>query len=125
MSVPVAKWIRYAIGAVWFANGLFAKVLGQVPRHEEIVERILGGSHAPELTKLIGFAEMAMALWVWSGVRARVVAYLQIGLVLTMNILEAVLASDLLLWGPLNLLWAILFCAVIWWQKPSRIGGSR
>jgi hypothetical protein len=32
-----------------------------------------------------------------------------------MNILEFTLVPDLLLWGRLNLVFAVLFAVVIWW----------
>jgi hypothetical protein len=35
--------------------------------------------------------------------------------VLVMNILEFTLVPDLLLWGRLNLVFALLFAVVIWW----------
>ena len=34
--------LHYLIAAVWLANGLFCKVLNLVPRHQQIVARILG-----------------------------------------------------------------------------------
>ncbi len=34
--------LNYLIAAVWIANGLFCKVLNLVPRHQEIVARIIG-----------------------------------------------------------------------------------
>jgi hypothetical protein len=35
------KLLNYLIAAVWLVNGLFCKVLGLVPRHQEIVATIL------------------------------------------------------------------------------------
>jgi hypothetical protein len=61
--------LNYLIAAVWIANGLFCKVLNLVPRHREIVARIIGNAHAGVITRAIGFSEIAMAAWilmVWS-----------------------------------------------------------
>jgi len=55
------------IAAVWIANGLFCKVLNLVPRHQEIVARIIGNAHAGVLTRAIGFSEIAMAAWITAG----------------------------------------------------------
>ncbi|SDX36064.1 DoxX-like family protein [Hymenobacter psychrophilus] len=111
----MAKLLRYGIAAVWLANGLLCKVLHLVPRHEAIVARILGPAYAGPLTRLIGMAEIGLGLWVLTGRRPRPTAALQIGLVLTMNALELWLAPDLLLWGPLNFAFALLFALVVFW----------
>ena len=108
--------LRYLIALVWLANGLFCKLLLLVPRHEAIVARILGPAHAGLLTRLIGLAEIGMALWVLSGIKSRWCALAQIALILTMNALECWLASDLLLWGRANSVFAGLFCLFIYWH---------
>ena len=106
----------YAIAAVWLSNGLVCKVLGLVPRHEQIVTRILGPTYAHPLTIAIGVGEVAIGGWVWSRHWPRQCAAGQIGLILTMNVLETVLARDLLLWGRANLLFAVAFCGFIGWN---------
>ncbi len=106
--------LTYLIGLVWLINGLYCKVLNQVPRHQDIVGRILGEDYGPTLTVLIGISEIVMAVWVFTRYRSRLSAMAQIGLVATMNVLEAILVPDLLLWGHWNLLWAITFCLIIW-----------
>ena len=88
---------------------LACKVLGLVPRHEAIVARILGEKFSHEITQFIGVSEIAMACWVWSKFYPRVNAWTQIGLVGTMNLLEIILARDLLLWGAFNAVFALLF----------------
>lgn len=98
-----------ALAAVWLVNGLLCKVLLLVPRHQLIVARILGETYAGPLTRAIGLAEIGMAVWVLSGIRRRLCVLVQIALVLTMNLLEFALASDLLLWQRLNLAFAALF----------------
>ena len=108
------RLLTYAIALVWLINGLFCKVLNGVPRHEQIVARILGPDYAHPLTKAIGFSEILMAVWVISRIRSRLCALVQIGLVATMNSLEVVLAPDLLLFGKLNALNAGLFMAVVY-----------
>ena len=106
--------LNIIIAAVWLVNGLVCKVLGLAPRHEAIVARILGSEYAHPLTVLIGISEIFMAIWVISRFRAKLNTYTQISLVMTMNILETILAPDLLLWGHWNLLWAVSFCLIIW-----------
>lgn len=88
-----------------------------MPRHQEIVGEILGTEYAPILTQLIGFSEIIMAIWILSGFQKRVNSILQIVIVLTMNFLEFFLVRDLLMWGGLNLLFAALFCGVVYWNE--------
>jgi hypothetical protein len=62
----------FLIATVWFVNGLYCKVLHGVPRHQEIVERILGKTLFPnQLTRIIGIAEITMAVWILSGIKKR------------------------------------------------------
>jgi DoxX-like family len=110
-------FLNVLIAAVWLINGLFCKVLGLVPRHEEIVGRILGPEHARAITVAIGVAEVAMAVWISSGFASRLNAITQIVVIAAMNILEFLLAPDLLLWGRLNALFALLFIVLIWYRE--------
>ncbi|MBL9170823.1 MAG: hypothetical protein JNN07_24030 [Verrucomicrobiales bacterium] len=54
---------RVFFAGVWLVNGMYCKVLDGVPRHRWIVARILGEDHSLFLTRLIGIAEIAMAVW--------------------------------------------------------------
>jgi hypothetical protein len=101
------------IAMVWIVNGFFCKVLDLVPRHELIVARILGNEHSRAITLFIGLSEIGMAIWIVSGVKTHLNAIVQIGVVAVMNVLEFVLAPDLLLWGKLNLFFAFLLILVI------------
>src|SRR5437773_4211250 len=96
------KLLNYLIAAVWIANGLFCKVLNMVPRHQQIVARILGEEHARLLTLLIGLSEIVMAVWILSGIKTRLNAVVQILVIAVMNVLEFFLVPDLLLWGRGN-----------------------
>ncbi|MFD2918568.1 DoxX-like family protein [Terrimonas rubra] len=108
--------LTYLIAAVWLINGLFCKVLHLVPRHEQIVARILGPEYAPLLTILIGCSEILMALWIISRYKQKLNTVVQITVVALMNIIEFVLAPDLLLWGRLNILFALVFIVVVYYN---------
>ncbi|HVU98489.1 MAG TPA: DoxX-like family protein [Puia sp.] len=112
--------VTYIIATVWLANGLFCKVLNLVPRHQEIVARIIGDTHAGLFTRLIGLAETVMAIWVFSGWRSRLNAIAQMVIIAAMNTLEFFLAPDLLLWGRLNALFAFLFILLIYHNEFSK-----
>ncbi len=115
--MTINKLLNYLIAAVWIANGLFCKVLNLVPRHQEIVARITGSIHAGVLTRLIGLAEIAMAVWILSGFRTKLNAITQAVIIATMNSLEFMLAPDLLLWGRFNALYAFLFILLILYNE--------
>jgi len=65
-KILLHRIINYGIAAVWLINGLICKVLNLVPRHQQIVARIVGNEHAAVLTKTIGLSEILMALWIIS-----------------------------------------------------------
>ena len=111
------KTLTYLIAAVWIINGLVCKVLTFVPRHKEIVERILGGESSESLTILIGFSEIVMGIWILTEFKSKLNAVVQMTLVTTMNILEFTLAPDLLLWGKYNLVFALLFIALVYYNE--------
>lgn len=113
MALTRSLATRLAIAAVWVYFGLVCKILGLAPSHVRIVGRILGTDYASPITVLIGAMEVVMALWVLSGYRRRLNAVVQVALVLTMNVVETVLAVDLLLLGRFNLLISILFASLV------------
>ena len=88
-----------------------------VPRHELIVARILGSSHARLLTVFIGVSEIGMAVWILSGYKSKINAMAQMLIVATMNTIEFFLAEDLLLWGKINALVAVMLILVIYWNE--------
>lgn len=109
--------LNYLIASVWLMNGLFCKVLNFVPRHQEIVARILGNENSRLFTILIGIAEIGMAVWIVSNVWSRINATIQILVIATMNVLEFLLVPDLLLWGRANILFAFLFILLIYYNE--------
>lgn len=104
------------IAGVWLANGLFCKVLNFVPRHQEIVAHILGNAHARMLTLAIGILEIVMALWILIRYVPKLNAVVQITVVTAMNILEFIFVPNLLLWGRLNMVFALLFVVLVYYN---------
>jgi len=111
------KILTFCIALVWILNGLFCKVLNLVPRHEQIVARILGDDYSRILTILIGLSEILMAIWILSRFKPRLNAITQISIVGLMNTLEFILVPDLLLWGKLNSLFALIFIMVVYFNE--------
>lgn len=116
MKSTLAKTIDYLVAMIWLANGLFCKVLHMVPRHEQIVARILGNDYSRLFTTIIGISEMLMAVWIVSGIKPRLNVIMQIVVIATMNTIEFILAADLLLWGRVNAIFALLLIAIIYFN---------
>lgn len=116
---------KYLIAAVWLLNGLYCKVLNFVPRHEQIVARIVDEQYSKELTVLIGISEIVMAFWILSGYKTKLNMYAQISIVALMNVLEFILVPDLLLWGKWNALFAFLFIVLVYWNGSSQKSESK
>jgi hypothetical protein len=110
----IHQLLNYFIATIWLLNGLFCKVLHMVPRHQQIVARILGEDHSGTITILIGVSETIMAVWIFSGIRSRLNAIVQILIIATMNTIEFFLAPDLLLWGKMNAFFALLLIVAIY-----------
>ena len=118
MNIRLTKRIlNYIIATVWFINGLFCKLLNLVPRHQEIVGRILGNDFSSILTKLIGLCEIVMVIWILIRFKTKFNATIQILIIATMNTLEFLLVPDLLLWGKLNSLFAFIFILIIFYNE--------
>ncbi|WP_447640749.1 MULTISPECIES: DoxX-like family protein [Chitinophagaceae] len=110
----ISKTITILSAFVWLINGVYAKILDKVPRHEEIVGRILGKDYERPLIFTIGILEALMAIWIFSGYKSKLNVICQIVIVLTMNLLEFVFAKDLLLWGKWNALYALIFAVILY-----------
>lgn len=111
--------ITFLIALVWIANGAFCKILAMVPRHEEIVGKILrlDRPSAAFATFGIGLLELLMAIWILSKIAPRINAITQIIIISTMNILEFILVPNILLWGRFNSVFALLFILLIYYNE--------
>jgi len=117
MNQKKHKILTYIIATVWLVNGLFCKVLNFVPRHEQIVARILGSDYSRLLTVLIGLAEIAMAIWILARFKSKLNTIVQMMVVATMNVVEFIAVPDLLLWGRLNIVFAFMFIGLVYYNE--------
>lgn len=113
----IHKILTYLIAIVWLLNGLVCKVLKLVPRHEQIVSKILGEDFSRPLTVLIGLSEIIMAIWILSRFKSKLNAIAQIIVIATMNILEFILVPELLLWGRFNSVLALILIGLIYFNE--------
>lgn len=117
MKFSPQKILNIFIATVWVVNGVYAKILGFVPRHAQIVSEILQTENPRLFILLIGIAEVIMAIWILSGKYSRINAISQAFIILLMNILEFTIAPELLLWGKWNFVFACCFVALILWNE--------
>ncbi len=109
-----AAWLRWVIASVWLFHGLFSKVLDGIPRHRQIVARVVGNEWALAVTLAVGGVEILIGIWVLSRRSPRACAAAQTALLAAMNFLELWLARDLLL-APFAMVVAnLLFLAIGW-----------
>ncbi len=106
---------RLIFASVWLVNGVWCKILDGVPRHREIVARILGDEHQLLLTRMIGISEVLMAVWILSGIRWKWSCAAQIAAVVAMNVTVFIMVPDILLFGRINSLVALAYIMVVAW----------
>lgn len=111
------NFLNYLFALIWFINGFFCKLLHLEPRHQEIVGRIFGVENSTVFTLIIGILECLMAIWILLKFGSKFNAMLQIIIILLMNIIEFFAVPDLLLWGKLNLIFAIFFVTLIYYKE--------
>ena len=62
---------------------------------------------------LIGILEILMAFWIISTIKPRLNTISQILIIGSMNLLEFILVPELLLWGKMNALFALMLIGLI------------
>ena len=85
---PALVVLRAAVAAVWMYEGLWCKLLGQTPSQVQVVTSVpkLGALFGPAFLKALGVVEVALAVWVMSGIAPGTCAVVQTGLLVGLNI---------------------------------------
>lgn len=122
-------FLRFPIAAVWIFHGLYSKLLGGIPRHEMIVGRVLGETHARWGITAVGLLEIALGLWILTGRNRITCAAIQTAAIVAMNTIEILLARDLLISAPGMIALNAMFLSLVWWYalqpKASPTGSTR
>jgi hypothetical protein len=105
---------QIVIGSVWVFHGVYSKILDGIPRHRLIVGRILGTARAGVATKVIGFLELLLGIWVFTGWQPLGCAAVQTAAIVAMNSLEIILARELLISAIGMLILNAGFLALVW-----------
>ncbi len=84
---PPLVILRAGIAAVWLYEGLWCKILGRVKLQAEVVAAVprLGPRFGSLFLKALGLAEVALAVWVVTGLFPGWCAIVQISLLVLLN----------------------------------------
>jgi hypothetical protein len=84
---PPLVVIRVSIAAVWLYEGLWCKLLGRAPSQVQVVTAVpwLGARFGPVFLKALGLVEVAMAVWVTTGIAPGACAITQTALLIVLN----------------------------------------
>ena len=102
------------IGSVWIFHGVYSKILNGIPRHRMIVAKILGAANARPATLAIGFLELLLGVWVFTGWQSVPCAVVQTAAIISMNTLEIIMAGELLISAGGMVILNLGFLALIW-----------
>lgn len=81
--------VRLVLAMVWLYNGLYLKLILIDPEHVKVVQQVgqLGPLTPAVFLSLIGLGETLLGIVLLSGWRYREACYLQIGLLVAMNVI--------------------------------------
>jgi len=87
IAVPSLLLIRSSVAAVWMYEGLWCKVLGRVRSQVDVVTAVprFGPKFGVPFLKVLGVVEMALAVWVMTGISPGSCAIAQTVLLVTLN----------------------------------------
>jgi hypothetical protein len=108
-------WLRLGIAGVWLLFGLAFKALDAVPRHRQIVARVVGPARAGPVLWLVAGSEIGLGGWMLVGRALPLCLAAQTALLVAMNALELRYARDLLL-SPVAMVAAnVVFLTLGWY----------
>lgn len=107
-------FLTILIGSVWVFHGLYSKLAEGIPRHRQIVERILGENAAGPATMAIGAMEVLLGIWAYSRYQRKACALVQTLALVSMNFLEILLAPDLLISATGMVALNLAFLSLVW-----------
>lgn len=114
LSHQIRRLLGVGIALVWLFHGLYSKIFHGIPRHRQIVARVLGEGLAGPVTIAVGSLEVILGIWILSGRRRPACALVQTLAILGMNTLEILLAKDLLISAFGMVALNLMFLAIVW-----------
>lgn len=85
--LPPLWLIHLAVAAVWFYEGLWCKLLNGQPRQLRVIETMprFGAEIGKQSLKLLGLVEVALGIWVLTGIAPALCAAAQTLLLVMLN----------------------------------------
>lgn len=122
--LPPLVIIRVSVAAVWLYEGLWCKLLGRVQSQVEVVTAVprLGPRFGRAFLKALGVVEVALAVWVMSGIAPRTCAIVQTALLVVLNANGLVWARDII-HEPLGMVVKNAAFLVLVWVCAALSGG--
>ena len=121
--MPSLLLTRTAIAVVWLYQGLWCKLLGRAPNHQEIVGAVpfLNISQRSLALIALGSLECILAAWVLSGFRAPEAALTQTILLGSMNAAGILWARNLIP-DPVGMLLQNFVFLLLAWNAAGKLG---
>ena len=87
IAFPPLVVIRAGVAAVWLYEGLWCKLLGRVPLQRTVVTSVprLGPRFGAPFLQVLGIVEVALAVWVITGMAPALCAIAQTTLLVLLN----------------------------------------
>lgn len=122
--MPPQWLISGAVAAVWLYEGLWCKLLRGEPREFEVVKAVphYGPRFGVPFLMVLGAVEVALALWVLSGIAPLLCALVQTVLLVSLNACGLFWASDVI-HDPRGMIVKNFAFLVLAWVAASLPGG--
>lgn len=126
LSMPALWLIRLSIALVWLYEGLWCKLLGRLPSQLAIVEEVprFSAGFASNLLRLLGLAEVLLAVWVLSGIAAPICAVAQVVFLVVLNC-NGLLWARKLIHDPAGMVIKNIAFLLLVWISGAQSGGSQ
>ena len=112
---PPLAAIRASVAAVWVYEGLWCKILGGVDSQVDVVTAVPRlGAFARPFLKLLGVGEVALAIWVMTGIAPGLCAIAQTVLLVLLNANGLVWARHLIREPAGMVIKNIAFLMLVW-----------
>ena len=126
LPMPSLWLIRCSIALVWLYEGLWCKLLGRLPSQLAIVEEVprFSAGFASNLLRLLGVAEVLLAVWVLSGIASPLCGVAQVVFLVILNC-NGLLWARKLIHDPAGMVIKnIAFLLLVWINGAQGSGGQ-
>lgn len=116
ISFPPLALIRSSVAAVWLYEGLWCKVFGRMRSQVDVVSAVprFGPRFGTSFLRMLGIVEVALALWVISGIAPGACAVTQAALLILLNVNGLLWARHLIHDPPGMIVKNIAFLLLVW-----------